>query len=186
MTEDEYSELMRKALTNPLHWHGLTATPAEAREAKAWLEKTNRRIELDLKVKRAEWKAAEATHPHRSPMWRKETVKYEQWKASALRFQALVKERLEELRLSGLALSNKPASLQKAHDHSEYMTKQLSQVYRSLHKLVEAVAAFEAGDITTKGLAGHLDSLTVPHGGDGSKTLRQVLEDKRRHLEAVS
>lgn len=187
MTEDEYDALMKKALTNDLHWHALTASPGEAREAKEWLEKTNRRIQLDLRVKRADHKAAAVRYEYRSREYRNATEQYETWKARALRFQSLVTERLEELRLSGLAMTNKPAVLQKAHDHSEYMNRQLSMTSQTLLKLAEAVAAFEAGDITAKGLAGQLDTLTVPHGGTGRRTLRQVLDDKaRRQLEAVS
>lgn len=186
MTEDEYDALMQKALTNDLHWHGLTATPAEAREAKEWLEKTNRRVQLDMRVKHANWKASAARHPYRSPVYRKETEQYEMWKARALRFQSLLTERLEELRQTGLAMTNKPAVLQKAHDHSEYMNRQLSMTSQALIKLAEAVAAFEAGDVTAKGLAGQLDALTVPHGGTGRRTLRQVLGDKAARLEVAS
>lgn len=190
MTEDEYDALMKKALTNELHWHGLTATPVEAREACDWLEETLLRVKRDFEMRKAEMNLTTARHPKRTPAYYREVERYEEWKIRAMYFRNLCEDRLRELKKSHLLRAPggaKPSALQKAHAHSEYMNRQLHHVVESLTALASAVESFERGELTTRQLAEHLDTLTLPNGGDGSQTLRELLTAKaRKRLEVAS
>lgn len=189
MTEDEYDALMKKALTNELHWHGLTATPIEAREARDWLEETLLRVKRDFEYRKAEMQIATARHPKRTRAYWQEVERYETWKLRAMHFRNLCEDRLRELKKSHLLRAPgaaKPSALQKAQAHSEYMNRQLQHIQTSLVRLTDAVAAFEAGDLALKDLAASLDVLTVPHDGDGEITLRELLAATKKRLEAVS
>jgi hypothetical protein len=189
VTEDEYSALMKKALTNELHWHGLTATPPEAQQARDWLEDTLSRVKRDFEVRKAEWNLVTAREMRGSKAYRRELERYELWKISAIRFRNLCEDRLRELKRSHLVRGGnaKPAAVTKAQAHSEYMNRQLHHTSTSLVKLAEAVATFEQGDMSPRDLASCLDDLTVPHGGDGEKTLRELLaETRKKRLEIVS
>lgn len=180
MTEDEYDALMKKALTNEIHWHGLTATPPEARQARDWLEDTLSRIKTDFELRKAEWGLVVARERVGSKVYRQEMEKYESWKIRAIRFRTLVEKRQRELKRSHLVRggNDKPSVITKAQAHSEYMNRQLHHVTESLTKLAAAVDKFESGSATTRELAACLDSLTVPHDGNGQRTLRQMLAAK--------
>jgi hypothetical protein len=189
VTEDEYAALMKKALTNELHWHGLTATPPEAREARDWLEDTISRVKRDFELRKAEWNLVCAREMRGSKVYRREMEKYETWKISAIRFRSLCEDRLRELKRSHLVRGGnaKPSAVTKAQAHSEYMNRQLQHISTSIVKLTEAVAEFEQGEMSPKDLASRLDTLTVPHGGDGEMTLRELLAaTRKRRLEIVS
>lgn len=190
MTEDEYDALMKKALTNDLHWHGLTATPIEAREARDWLEETLLRVKRNFEIRKAEMNLLTARHPRRTPAYYREVERYEDWKIRAMHFRNLCEDRLRELKKSHLLRhpgAAKPSALQKAQAHSEYMNRQMQQISTSLIKLAEAVATFEAGEISTKDLAANLDTLTIPHNNDSTITLRELLANSRKkRLEVVS
>lgn len=189
MTEDEYAALMKKALTNELHWHGLTATPVEAREARDWLEETLLRVRREFEIRGAEMSLLTAKHPKRTPAYYREVERYQEWKIRAMHFRNLCEDRLRELKKSHLLQAPgaaKPSALQKAHAHSEYMNRQLNHLQTSLVRLADAVATFEAGDLALKDLAASLDALTVPHDGDGEITLRELLAATNKRLEAVS
>lgn len=180
-TEAEYSALMKKALTNELHWHGMTATPIEAREVRDWLEETLIRLKRDFELRKAEMQLATARHPKSTRTYWQEVEKYEEWRIRAMRFRHLCEDRLRELKKTHLLRGGgpaKPTAVQKAQAHSEYMNRQLSHVTNSLIELSAAVESFERGETTTRDLASRLDQLTVPHSGVSTRTLRQLLVAK--------
>lgn len=171
MNEHEYNGLMKRALTDDSWWEALTKQPSDLEQAKAWLQKAQAQVTADLKIRHAKWGSIAAQHQPGSHEYRTQLQSYMRWKETALGFQHLVQSRLADVR--SLNTRNR------AQDHAEYMQKQLAHTTNSLADLASLVESFGAGAITASELDNALDELTVPHGGDGTRTLRGLLQDKR-------
>jgi uncharacterized protein YdiU (UPF0061 family) len=185
MNEREYNDLMRLALGSDVHWQAQTATHEGTEEIREWLLTTLRKIGRDTQAKQADLSAAKASHGPRSSTYRNALRDFSKWRGSAVRFTKMVEERLDQLpsqRSAARAVakaerSPRPDELVKAQAHAEYVEKQKQHTFSSLVELARAVAAFESGESTVNDLAGKLDALTVPHGGNEGpgRTLRELL-----------
>lgn len=185
MNEREYNDLMRLAIGSDVHWQAQTASPEGVEEIREWMTNTLRRVNRDTQAKQAEWSATKASHGPRTSTYRNALRDYSKWRASAVRFTKMVEERIDQLpsqRSVARAVAKasrppRPDELVKAQAAMEYVEKQKQHTFSSLVELARAVAAFEAGELTVNDLAGRLDELTIPHGGNEGpgRTLRELL-----------
>lgn len=169
MTEEEFSDLMRKAMRDPRLFEELTVTAEGEDEAYNWLITARKKVNDDLGRRRMDRSILgnqyqSGSVPHRD--YTKILAEDAAWRKRALGFQAVLDRHIDMLKTRG-----RNRNVSRNNDERDLFR-------RSLLRLAQAILAHQAERITDGELYGLLDDIKMPHGLDGERSLRDVVNSR--------